>query len=203
MDIRPITTDQDYEEALAEIKRLWSAEAGSADGQKLEVLAMLAQKYERAREPLPKADPIEAIKFRMDQAGLTRRDLLPNLWDDSSNLRGLQRQAFPDLGDGTKAPLRPRHPPRLARRSEGKEGETDHSTPRQTSRQAAAPIWPSRLTGTDRASTILGRIAAPHPHRGTPVKPELTPAQHNALAVARVERAHCIRLHALPCASTS
>jgi len=77
MDIRPITTDQDYQEALAEIKRLWSAEAGSADGQKLEVLAMLAQNYERALEPLPKADPIEAIKFRMDQAGLTRRDLIP------------------------------------------------------------------------------------------------------------------------------
>jgi HTH-type transcriptional regulator/antitoxin HigA len=77
MDIRPIVTDEDYEAALAEIKRLWAAEAGSPEAQKIEVLAMLAQSYERAREPLPKADPIEAIKFRMDQQGLRRRDLLP------------------------------------------------------------------------------------------------------------------------------
>ncbi len=77
MDIRPIATDDDYEAALAEIKRLWSAEAGSPEAQKIEVLAMLAQSYERAREPLPKADPIEAIKFRMDQQGLSRKDLLP------------------------------------------------------------------------------------------------------------------------------
>jgi HTH-type transcriptional regulator/antitoxin HigA len=77
MNIRPISTDEDYEAALEEIKRLWSAEAGSPEAQKGAVLAMLAQSYERAREPLPEADPIEAIKFRMDQQGLSRRDLLP------------------------------------------------------------------------------------------------------------------------------
>ncbi len=77
MDIRPIATDKDYEEALAEIRRLWSADAGSPEAQKLEVLAMLAQGYERAREPLPNADPVEAIRFRMDQQGLSRKDLLP------------------------------------------------------------------------------------------------------------------------------
>ncbi len=77
MDIRPIATDDDYEAALAEIKRLWAAEADGPEAQKLEVLAMLAQNYERRREPLPKADPIEAIKFRMDQHGLSRKDLLP------------------------------------------------------------------------------------------------------------------------------
>jgi HTH-type transcriptional regulator/antitoxin HigA len=67
----------DYEAALAEIKRLWSVEAGSPEAQKIEVLAMLAQSFERAREPLAKPNPIEAIKFRMDQQGLTRKDLLP------------------------------------------------------------------------------------------------------------------------------
>ena len=77
MDIRPIATEKDYEAALAEIKRLWAAEAGSPEAQKIEMLAMLAQAYERAREPPPKADPIEAIKFRMDQQGLRRKDLLP------------------------------------------------------------------------------------------------------------------------------
>jgi len=58
MDIRPIVTDDDYEAALTEIKRLWSAEAGSPEAQKIEVLAMLAQSFERAREPLSKANPI-------------------------------------------------------------------------------------------------------------------------------------------------
>jgi HTH-type transcriptional regulator/antitoxin HigA len=77
MDIRPIVNDEDYEAALAEIKRLWSAEAGSPEALRAELLAMLAQSYERTRAPLPEADPVEAIKFRMDQQGLSRKDLLP------------------------------------------------------------------------------------------------------------------------------
>jgi HTH-type transcriptional regulator/antitoxin HigA len=76
MDIRLIGTDADYEEALAEIERLWGAEAGSADEAKLELLAMLVHNYERSREPLPRLDPVSAIKFRMEQQGITRKDLL-------------------------------------------------------------------------------------------------------------------------------
>lgn len=77
MDIRPITTDADYEDALAEIKRLWSAEPGTAERNLLEVWAMLAHHYERERRPLPTLDPIEAIKFRLDQLGLERKALIP------------------------------------------------------------------------------------------------------------------------------
>jgi HTH-type transcriptional regulator/antitoxin HigA len=77
MDIRPIKNDRDYQAALTEIRRLWSSDPRSQDAQKVEVLAMLAQSYERAREPLPAADPVEAIKFRMEQSGLSRKDLLP------------------------------------------------------------------------------------------------------------------------------
>ena len=76
MEIRLLATNADYEEALAEIRRLWNAKPGSVERNKLEVLAMLAHRYEREREPLPELDPIEAIKFRMDQQGLSRRDLL-------------------------------------------------------------------------------------------------------------------------------
>jgi HTH-type transcriptional regulator/antitoxin HigA len=79
MNIRPIKTDADYEEALAEVKSLWNAAPGSDDAGKLEVLAMLIHHYEREREPLPPLDPIEAIKFRMEQQGLSRKDLLPIL----------------------------------------------------------------------------------------------------------------------------
>jgi HTH-type transcriptional regulator / antitoxin HigA len=76
MDIRLIGTDTDYNEALAELQRLWGAEPGSADEAKLELLAMLVHTYERSREPLPHLDPVSAIKFRMEQQGITRKDLL-------------------------------------------------------------------------------------------------------------------------------
>jgi HTH-type transcriptional regulator/antitoxin HigA len=76
MDIKLIVTDTDYKEALAEIERLWSAELGSLDEAKLELLAMLVHNYERSREPLPPLDPVDAIKFRMEQRGLSRKDLL-------------------------------------------------------------------------------------------------------------------------------
>lgn len=77
MDIRIITTEADYEEALAEIDRLWNAPAQSPDEARRELLAMLAHNYERTTEPLPSVDPITAIEFRMEQQGLTRKDLLP------------------------------------------------------------------------------------------------------------------------------
>lgn len=79
MNIRPIKTNADYDDAIAEVKRLWNAAPGSEDADKLEVLAMLIHHYEREREPLPPPDPIEAIKFRMEQQGLSRKDLLPIL----------------------------------------------------------------------------------------------------------------------------
>jgi HTH-type transcriptional regulator/antitoxin HigA len=77
MDIRLIRTDADHKEALAEIERLWDAKPGTPEEGKLELLAMLVHNYERSRHPLPALDPVEAIQFRMDQQGLTRKDLLP------------------------------------------------------------------------------------------------------------------------------
>jgi antitoxin component HigA of HigAB toxin-antitoxin module len=72
MDIRLIATDTDDKEALAEVERLWGAAPGTPDEGKLELLAMLVHNYERSLEPLPPLDPVEAIKFRMDQQGLSR-----------------------------------------------------------------------------------------------------------------------------------
>jgi HTH-type transcriptional regulator/antitoxin HigA len=77
MDIKLITSDAEHKEALAEIERLWDAKPNTPDEARLELLAMLVHNYERSRWPIPKPDPIEAIKFRMEQQGLTRRDLLP------------------------------------------------------------------------------------------------------------------------------
>ena len=77
--IRPIKTNADYEAALEEIERLWGAKKGTANGDKLDVLATLVDTYEAKRFPMDSPDPIEAIKFRMEQQGLTRKDLEPML----------------------------------------------------------------------------------------------------------------------------
>jgi HTH-type transcriptional regulator / antitoxin HigA len=79
MDIRPIRTAADHTAALEEIAALMASdpELGTPEGDKLDVLATLVQAYEGAHFPIEAADPIEAIKFRMDQQGLTVHDLVP------------------------------------------------------------------------------------------------------------------------------
>jgi HTH-type transcriptional regulator/antitoxin HigA len=79
MDIRPLKTEADYDQALAEIERLWGAPEGSADGDHLDVLLVLVEAYEAKHHPIAPPDPVEAIKFRMEQMGLTRKDLEPLL----------------------------------------------------------------------------------------------------------------------------
>ena len=74
-EVRPIRTKRDYEAALREVERLWGAKTGSRDGDRLNVLATLIDAYEADHYPMDPPDPIEAIKFRMEQQGLTRRDL--------------------------------------------------------------------------------------------------------------------------------
>ena len=76
-DIRPIRTEADYEAALAQIERLWGAKAGTPDGDRLDVLATLVDAYEGEHYPMDPPDPIAAIEFRMEQQGLTRKDLEP------------------------------------------------------------------------------------------------------------------------------
>jgi HTH-type transcriptional regulator / antitoxin HigA len=79
MDIRPIRTAADHSAALEEIAALMASdpELGTPEGDKLDVLATLVQAYEGAHFPIEAADPVEAIKFRMDQQGLTVHDLVP------------------------------------------------------------------------------------------------------------------------------
>lgn len=75
MEIRPIKTEQDYDAALAEVELLWGAETDSPDGDKLDVLVTLIEAYEATHHPIAPPDPIDAILFRMEQAGLQRKDL--------------------------------------------------------------------------------------------------------------------------------
>ncbi len=75
MDIRPIRTDADLTEALREIDRLWGAPAGSADGDRLDVLATLAEAYEQARHPVPESDPVEILHYAIDEMGRSQTEL--------------------------------------------------------------------------------------------------------------------------------
>ncbi|HEX3989884.1 MAG TPA: helix-turn-helix domain-containing protein [Acetobacteraceae bacterium] len=74
-EIKPIRTEADHEAALAEVERLWGARSGTAEGDRLDVLATLIAAYEDRNFPFATPDPIEAIRFRMEQQGLTRKDL--------------------------------------------------------------------------------------------------------------------------------
>jgi HTH-type transcriptional regulator / antitoxin HigA len=76
-EIKPIRKNADYEAALVEMEKLWGSKRGTPKGDRLDVLATLVDAYEAKRFPIEPPDPIEAIKFRMDQQGLTRKDLEP------------------------------------------------------------------------------------------------------------------------------
>jgi HTH-type transcriptional regulator/antitoxin HigA len=76
-DLKPIRTEADYDAALSEVERLWGAKTGTPEGDRLDVLATLLEVYEAKHHPMDPPDPIEAIKFRMEQQGLTRKDLEP------------------------------------------------------------------------------------------------------------------------------
>jgi len=74
-NLKPIRTKADYEAALAAIERLWGARAGTPQGDRLDILATLVDAYESEHYPMDPPDAIEAIKFRMEQQGLDRKDL--------------------------------------------------------------------------------------------------------------------------------
>jgi HTH-type transcriptional regulator / antitoxin HigA len=78
-ELRPIRSEADYEAALKEVERLWGAKSGTPEGDRLDVLATLIDAYEAQNFPIDPPDPIEAILFRMEQQGLTRKDLEPIL----------------------------------------------------------------------------------------------------------------------------
>lgn len=77
MDIKPIKTEQDYDEALAQIDALWDAADDTPEGDRLDVLCDLVAAYEDKHHAIDPPDPVEAILFRMDQQGLSRADLEP------------------------------------------------------------------------------------------------------------------------------
>ncbi|CAM5760995.1 MULTISPECIES: helix-turn-helix domain-containing protein [Hyphomicrobiales] len=116
-ELKPIRTEADYDAALAEVERLWGAKSGTPDGDRLDVLATLIEAYEAKNYPMDPPDPIEAIRFRMEQQGLTRRDLEPMIGprnrvaDVLNRKRGLSiemiRQLHNHLGISAEVLIRP------------------------------------------------------------------------------------------------
>ena len=77
MEIKPIRTKADYRATLKEVEALMNARAGTPEGERRDVLTTLVEAYERKHFPMDLPDPIEAIRFRMEQTGLGPRDLVP------------------------------------------------------------------------------------------------------------------------------
>ncbi|TDD97517.1 helix-turn-helix domain-containing protein [Flavobacterium cellulosilyticum] len=75
MEIKPIKTEKDYNKALKRLETIFDAKLGSAEGDELEVLGILIDQYENESFPIGLPDPIEAIKFRMEQMGYNQNDL--------------------------------------------------------------------------------------------------------------------------------
>lgn len=74
-EVRPIRSPADHEAAMAEVEALWGAKLGTPEGDRLDVIATLIDAYEAKHIPMDPPDPVEAIRFRMDQMGMTRKDL--------------------------------------------------------------------------------------------------------------------------------
>ena len=76
MQLKPIKTEADHKAALNEIERLWAAEEDTPEGDRLDILTTLVEAYEEAHFPMDMPDPIEAIKFRLEQQGEDQKALI-------------------------------------------------------------------------------------------------------------------------------
>jgi HTH-type transcriptional regulator/antitoxin HigA len=83
MEIRPIKTEKDYNTALSRIDKLWGAKKDTPEGDELDLLVTLVESYELKHYPIAPPDPIEAIKFRMEQMGMTSADMVKYLGSQS------------------------------------------------------------------------------------------------------------------------
>jgi len=75
MNIKPIKNEKDYDKALGRLELIFDSKKETKDGDELEILSILIDKYENEHFPIGFPDPIEAIKFRMEQMGLKQKDL--------------------------------------------------------------------------------------------------------------------------------
>ncbi|MEE9463868.1 MAG: helix-turn-helix domain-containing protein [Bacteroidales bacterium] len=83
MEIKPIKTEQDYNMSIKRIEELWGAKRDTSEGDELDLLCTLVESYEMKHYPIAPPDPIDAIKFRMEQMGMTNADMVKYLGSQS------------------------------------------------------------------------------------------------------------------------
>jgi len=86
MIAKVIKNETDYEAALARINELMDADLGTREGDELELLVSLVEWYEKKAHPIGLPDPVEAIRFRMEQLGLKQKDLIPFIGSRSKGI---------------------------------------------------------------------------------------------------------------------
>ncbi len=79
MSIKPIKSESDYNATLLRLEIIFDEKPGTSEGDELEILSLLVDKYENENFPIDLPDPIEAVKFRMEQLGLRQKDLAKTL----------------------------------------------------------------------------------------------------------------------------
>ena len=110
MKLKPIKSDRELNRALKRIDELWGAKSGTPKGDELDVLMLLVEKYEDEHYTIPTSDPIEAIKFLMEQNSLSRKDLEPYIGTSGrvsevlSRKRNLTLAMIKKLHEGLKIP---------------------------------------------------------------------------------------------------
>jgi len=110
MDIRPIKTEQDYDSSIKRIEELWGSKKDTPEGDELDLLVTLVESYEMKHYPIPPPDPIDAIKFRMEQMGMNKADMVKYLGSQSrvsavlNRKRSLTLKMVRSLYKGLKIP---------------------------------------------------------------------------------------------------
>ncbi|RLD43263.1 MAG: transcriptional regulator [Bacteroidetes bacterium] len=110
MEIRPIKTEMDYNQSIKRIEELWGAKKDSPKGDELDLLCTLTESYEMKHYPIAPPDPIDAIKFRMEQMGMSKTDMAKYLGSQSrvsevlSGKRRLTLKMVKSLYRGLKIP---------------------------------------------------------------------------------------------------
>ncbi len=110
MNIKPIRSDDDLRAAFQRLELVFQAQAGTPEEDEMEILVTLIESYERKHFPMTSADPVEAIKFRLEQQGLTPKDLEPYIGSSGrvsevlSRKRGLSLRMVKRLHDGLNIP---------------------------------------------------------------------------------------------------
>ena len=92
MEIRPIKTEQDYNDSIKRIEELWGAKKDTPQGDELDLLVTLVESYEMKHFPIAPPDPVDAIKFRMEQMDMTRADMVKYLGSQSRVSEVLNRK---------------------------------------------------------------------------------------------------------------